>query len=948
MALLSGVAQAQTPAPTPAAAAAEAADADTIVVTGSRIARPDLESVSPVAVVSSQEIALKGTVNVEEVLNELPQFIPSQTAFSNNPGDGAATIDLRGLGAGRTLVLVNGRRWVSYDVTQLIDLNTIPAALIESTQVLTGGSSAVYGSDAISGVVNFIMKKDFQGVQLDAQYRITGRGDGGTFNANATIGGNFADGKGNATLFIGYIKRDPIFQGEREFSRRTVSEAGDGTTFFGGSGSVPGTRFTVPSNPVYSSAGIPAPLVPGNNLFLQNGSTRPYSGTTDAFNFAPDNYLQLPQERWLIGGFANYEVNEHLDFYTELAYINNRVPTQLAATPISGNFTIPTTSSFYAPAVQSAFQAIDAGQVRSITNNTFLDAPNDGRITIGIGRRMQEVGPRISSNERQAFRILMGVRGAIAGDWGYDAYYSYSRTTALESQFGNVSRSRFSQALLGCPTGSAAGCAPLNIFGPGNISPAAANFVKVDTKNQTTIAEQVANFAITNGNLFDLGLGASPVAVSIGGEYRSVRGQFAPDFILSSGDVVGFNGGQPTGGGYNIREVFGELKIPILADRPFFHSLELSGAARYSDYSNSTGGVFTYAYGGSWAPVKDIRFRGQYQRAIRGPTIFALFQGSAESFPAFTDYCRLAVAVSNSTLNASCRANGVPAALIGTSFGSGNSQIRATVGGNPNLKEETSDTFSVGTVIQPSFVPGLSITVDYYNVKIKDAFFAPGATNIRDACFGTAANGYQPFDTSFCALIPRDPVNFEVDRLVNLTANSGFLQSRGIDFEVRYGMPLDFGVMGAEESRLNFRLSGTRLLKYLFNPLAGIPDLLVDCTGRFGGTCGDPYAKWRGSFSTTFISGPFTGQVRLNYVGPSEDDETQGPVSVTKLKGRVYTDLSFSWDINDRFAATFGASNLFDLTPPIIGDLNNQQMNTYPSTYDPLGRRFFVGLRSKF
>ncbi len=927
---------------------AAAPEAESIIVTGSRIARPDLEGNAPVAIVGAEEIALKGAVNVEEILYEMPQVYPSTAGQSNNPGDGAALLDLRGLGANRTLVLVNGRRWFSYDVTQVVDLNTIPAGLIERVDILTGGRSAIYGSDAVAGVVNFTLKQNFEGVDADASYRITGKGDGGTFSTNVAIGGNFADGRGNATVYVNYTKRDAILQGAREFSRRTISDDFEGGFFYGGSGSVPGTRYQV--GRAFFTGAYPDPVRAGNNLFLVGGDTRAYSGATDAFNYAPDNYLQLPQERWLLGASAHFEVNDHLDVYTELAYVNNRVPTQLASTPISGNFRISANNAFLSAATRAAFATIDANQVQTLTSNTYVDAPNDGFVTLSIGRRMEEVGPRISSNERQAFRTLIGARGEISGDWAYDTYYTYARTTTLEEQFGNVSRSRFAQAVAGCPTGSASGCAPANIFGAGAMDAASAAFVAVDTKNATEITEQVFNAAITNGNLFNLGLGADSVGLAVGVEWRSSYGAFKPDFILSSGDVVGFNGGQPTAGGYNVKEVFGEINVPIVADAPFAHRLEVNGAARYSDYSNNTGGVFTWAAGALWAPIPDITIRGGYQRSIRAPTVNNLFAGQSEGFPGFVDYCRSSAALTNATLNQSCRDNGVPASLVGTQFGSGNSQIRAIFGGNPELEAETSDTFSIGTVIQPSFAPGLSLTVDYYDIKVENAILASlGATNIRDACFGTAENNYQPFDRSFCSLIPRDAISYEVDRLQNTAANAGFFKTRGVDFELRYGVPLGFGVMGAEDSRLNFRVSGTYLLEYTFNAIASIPDLITECEGKFGATCGAPYSKWRGNASVSWLTGPATLQVRANYLSGADDDGSANDVVwQNRLPSYVTFDVSAGFDINENFRATFGINNIGDRTPPLLSDLNNEQANTYPTTYDVLGRRFFVGANVKF
>jgi iron complex outermembrane receptor protein len=940
-------------------AEAETAASDFIVVTGSRIARPNIEGAAPVTVLSQEEFTLRGAVNVEELLFDTPQIAPSLGGNSNNPGDGRAILDLRGLGANRTLILVNGRRWISSGPGQIVDVNTIPVALIQRAEVLTGGRSAVYGSDAVAGVVNFITRSDFEGVAADAGYRITTRGDGGTFDANLAIGANVADGRGNVTLFVGYTDRNSILQGAREFSRRSRLDDGQGGFFFGGSGAVEPGRIVVggfqTGNPATNNWNIPRPAaIPANdNLFLSDGSVRPFNVQQDQYNYAPVNYLQLPQTRWLAGAFANFEVNQHLDVYGEVVYTNNRTVSQLAPTPITGNSKIRVDNPFLSPALRAAFAQMDANQARTINlpanTGQSPDQPNDGFITANFLRRMTEVGPRVSDRERQAFRVLTGVRGEISGDWRYDLYYSYGRTTDNENQFGNVSRSRYNFALAGCPAGAPAGCTPINIFGAGNISQAAARYVKVDTKNTNTVTEQVLNATVSNGNLFSLGLGADPVGIAVGAEKRWVQGEFRPDFVLASGDVVGFNAGTQTVGGYDVAELFGEVNIPIAADTPGFHRLEVNGAVRYSDYSNATGGVFTWGAQGLWAPIRDVTFRGSYQRAIRAPTVNDLFLGQSEGFPGFSDYCRTGDAATNATLRQSCINNGVPAALVGTPFGSGNTQIRAIFGGNPNLKEETADTWTVGVVLAPTFAPGLTLTVDYYDIEIQDAILGggPGVTNTRDACFGTPANGYQPFDTSFCALLPRNQFTFDIDGAINTAVNAGFVKTRGIDFELSYGIPVGFGLFGADDSRLQFRVAGNRLLQWDINNIAAIPALLIECEGEFGLQCGASYPEWKINGTIGWATGPALFNVRVNYKSGMDDDGALGFVPwKPRIKDYATVDFAASFDIDRNFNISFGIINLTDRDPPLLAG-NAEQANTYPSDYDVLGRRLFIraGLR---
>ncbi|WP_426258487.1 TonB-dependent receptor [Sphingomonas sp. DC1600-2] len=896
-----------------------AADAPVdIVVTGSRIARPELQQASPISVISSQEIALSGQINVENILKDLPQFVPSTTAASNNPGGGVTTADLRGLGATRTLVLVNGRRYISYDASQIVDLNTIPTGLIERVDLVTGGRSAVYGSDAVSGVVNFLLKQNFSGVQANANYRITGQGDGGTADVNLLLGHNFDGGRGNVTLYVDYTKRNPILQSDRGYSNQAMVDDGAGGLSAGGSGSIPGTRFAI--------GGV-------SRKFNTDGSYSTYSSKTDAYNYAPYNYLQVPQERFLTSGQAHYDVSDHLTLYAEGQYIHNKVKNQLAPTPFTGSVQIDNDSSFLSSSSQALLKA--------------ADTDGDGYTTATIYRRMTEVGDRISSDDNTAYRGVFGAKGEITGNWKYDAYFSYSHTRQVETQTGNVSRKRVLQALkttydssgnLVC-SDTSNGCVPLNIYGAGNISSAAAAFISIDTRNVSEITEKVASAAITNDNLFDLGAG--PAGIAIGTEYRDEYGSYNPDAALSSGDVVGFNGSQGLSGGYNVKELYGEIEVPLLADKPFIHSLVANGAYRYSYYSTAAKSVSTFSGGLVWSPIRDISLRGQFSRAVRAPTVANLYSGTSQDFPTATDPCTLKAAIENANLKASCLATGVGASALGTDFNNG-SQIDSVTGGNSNLREETANTYTVGAVLQPRFLKRFSLTVDYYRINIANYISTPGTANIITACYGNAGNGYVAYNSSYCSLLPRDANSYAITGAVNLLANTGGAKTRGIDFEARYSVPLK---IGAENSSLSFRLSGTRLLAFDINPVASLPDLNVSCAGKFGVNCGDPYAKWRLSARTTLTSGPVTFSLLYRYLSPVDDDS--GSYSVDHIKAYHYVDTTLSFDVMKKFTWTLGVNNLFDRQPPILGS-NQQQANTYPSTYDPYGRAFFTGVSLKF
>ncbi len=897
------------------------ADGGAIVVTGSRLSNPNLEQAAPIMAVSAKEIALTGQVNVENILKDLPQVLPGSTAASNNPGGGVATADLRGLGAERTLVLVNGHRYVSYDTNQIVDLNTIPTALIERVDVVTGGKSAVYGSDAVTGVVNFITKQDFDGVQANANYRLTGAGDGAQYNGGLLVGKNFADGRGNITIYGDYMRRKSILQSARGYTSVAQTDDGEGGLMGGGSSSIPAGRIALGGN---------------NYKFGQDGSTSAYT-SADAYNYASENYLQVPQKRQLLSAQAHFDVSDHLTLYGEGQYIHNRVKNQLAPTPLTGTFSLDTDSSFLSSATQSLLSG--------------YDTDGDGYTSASVYRRLSEVGDRISNLDSKAYRGLIGARGQITGDWNYDAYFSYSRTKQVERQYGNVSASRVQQALL---TGydssgnlvcsdTSNGCVPLNIFGAGNISQAAADFISIDTVNRSTITEKVVSGAITNNNLFDLGAG--PAGLAFGGEYRSEHGSFNPDAALASGDVIGFNGSEPIAGGYNVKELFAEFNVPLIADKPFIERLEFNGAARYSYYSTAAKSVGTFSAGLVWAPIKDVSLRGQFSRAVRAPTVNNLYSGNAQNFESATDPCATSTALTNANLNASCAASGIPANLIGTSYNGGDSQIESYNGGNTSLREETANTWTVGTMIQPRFIPGLSLTVDYYHIKIDNYITAAGTSNILSACYGTAANGWTPYNTGYCSLLPRDGNSYTITGAIDNLSNSGGMKTDGIDFDMQYAIPLAFGEHGS--SKLTLRASGTRLMNFTFKPIAALSDLTVDCAGKFGLLCGNVYAKWRLNGRVSWSTEGKTLSLAWRHLSPVKDDDASTTYSVEKIKAYDYFDLTAQIDVAKRFTWNIGMNNMFNRKPPILGD-NQEQANTYPTTYDVYGRTFFTGITVDF
>lgn len=965
-----------------------------VVVTGSRIQRTDLTSTSPVTVVSDEEFKLTGAINVEQVLNTLPQVLPGLTGFSNNPGNGAATLNLRGLGEVRTLVLVNGRRWMFYDTNQIVDVNTIPQFMVQGVDVVTGGASAVYGSDAVAGVVNFRLRTDLNGIEAGINYGVTERGDASRYSADLAIGSNFADNRGNVTVFANYTQRRPLFQSAREFSNTAI---GDGCIVPGSSdpsrsevgttsptGAATGTCIARGGEIGFvngGSANTPiATFVSGSSTYIFNntgGGSRLFQNPGDLYNFNPVNYLQLPQERYLLGGYANYEVTDGVELFSEVSFVNNRVNQELAPTPtgVTGNLLI--NSPFFNDQTRALLIAQDAAEGAATRG--------DGYATTTVNYRFLSAGSRNAEQTRQAFRFLVGARGDITDKLRYEAFYSYARTSNTQYQQGNVSSSRYQAALrsaflnpaldnpatptineglatfnnggtLVCADAAAraAGCVPINVFGNGLASAAAVNYVRVNSTN-LDISELKNAVATVSGSLFNFGMGADDVGFALGGEYRQMRSRYIPDTFLSSGDVLGFNAGQPTRGKYDVKEVFGELRVPVLRDS-FLYAVELNGAARYSDYSlPAVGGNWTYTGGAEIAPIRDIRFRGQYSRSVRAPNVQNLFGGNSTGFPQATDPCSdRSPNTQTETIRQLCIASGVPANLVFTRAVQPNTQIQTDSGGNPNVEEEVSDTYTAGVVISPSFIPRLNITLDYFNIEVRNQIgvLAGGIATALQLCYQTIQDVTNPICQPFVNN-PGRQVRSAQGALGSSSgglnpqftaANVGTLKTEGVDLQVDYNLPFAGG-------QLSFFYLGTYLDKFRSIPIASIPEREFINEGTYG------LPKYRHNARLTFAEGPAQLSLRWRFEGKTQDSRIQNVFTgitrvgtdpallpVPRLGSYSLFDLTASVDVNDNLTFNLGVNNLLDKQPPVLGAAA-EQANTLPSFYNVLGRDFFVSAR---
>jgi iron complex outermembrane recepter protein len=899
-----------------AEAEAEAEADSSIVVTGSRIIDPDRKANSPTSVVSGDVLQAQGAVNVEEALNQLPQVSPGLNANVNNGGNGTVSVDVRGLGPARTLVLVNSRRLVPSNNTGIVDLNVINPLLIERVEVVTGGTSATYGSDALGGVVNFILKKDYEGVELTGQYGVTGRGDSPLWSVGGIVGGNFAGDRGNATLAVSYAERTASFQSEREWAR--IDQ-------FGGSATgIAGRLDNIFTNPFAPG---------GNRAFNADGSVRPFvnnfdltNPATDRYNFAPTNYIQTPQKRFTLTALAHYDISDSVRFYAEASYVQSEVKLQLAPTPATGIFVDP-----LSPMLSASAQALAATRANPLAPLTFR-------------RRMAEVGARINTFTFDVTQMNIGIEGKLSENWNYDVYYGRGRVDSAQALQNDVSRSRLTSGLNGCPTGSPVGCVRVDAFGPGRLTPAMVNYIR--------IASAVDQFSFDRDNLvasISGKLGSLPggdIGVAFGAEYRRDASDFVPSDPAQTGDLTGFNAVKPINGSFDTKEVFGELSLPVL------DILTLAAKGRYSDYS-TVGGNFTWSLEGDLRPVDDVRLRATYSRANRAPSVFELFQAGDQTFPVVVDPCFRGQPAGtqpapSAGVAAICMLQGLPDPRTNVLFQT-NSQIEATYIGSTNLREETSDTLTAGIQLTPGFAPGLTLSVDYFDIKV-DGYVSRlqgGPTGLVTQCFSqNITTAAQLATNPYCGLLSRRP-NGDLLAIVPLTNEAALgvnnvLKTRGID--ISFGYDFGLGFMGLENSKLALSSNITHLLDYKFNGTQFSGFVSAD----FG-----TLPKWKANTRLTYSDDALTLSLNWQHVGKVTDtlgdigfDRTD-PDASAPIKGQNYFDLNARVKIVDSFELFGGVQNLFDKQPPAIGS-GFTATNTDEITYDTLGRRFFIGAKVKF
>ncbi|MGD9980309.1 MAG: TonB-dependent receptor [Hyphomonadaceae bacterium] len=893
-----------------------------IVVTGTRIPRPDLTSASPVVTFGAEEITAHGALQLEDFLNTLPQVSPDLGRTGNNPGEGLAHVNLRGLGANRTLTLLNGRRLAPAGVEGAADLNGLPTALIERIEVVTGGTSAVYGSDALAGVVNFITRADFEGVELTTQFDTYDAGDGDVVNANGAWGAFAFDRHAHIMFYLDYLKREPVMQGDREFSRVSIGDDPETGELFA-AGSTTGPNGLI-NNQVAAGVFVPA------RLFEAGGQIRPFNPLTDFYNFAPDNYLQIPLERWSGGAVARFEFSPELEAVLELMYSAPRTASQLAPAPFSRFVNVPIAADFFPPNTQAHL-------------DTFFDPDNDGIARFRFSRRLSDVGPRDIVRERNNYRVVAALNGAV-GDWDWSAAYTYARNDTYAVYNNDASVSRILQGLLIDPVTGACidptgGCVPVNLFGPGTLSAEAADFIRLDGITEETRVEMQTFTAFIAGDI--ISLPAGELSASVGGEWRRVSTVYEPSPVLATGDSAGFAQSPAVAGGFEVGEAFAEILVPILADTPLARGLELEAGARFTEHSTA-GSHWTWKYGLQWRPIEAVRVRGMVQRAVRAPNILELYETTRLAFggvDAFTDFCAATNDPVASGFADVCIAQGMDAGQLGVYDPPDEYTFDTINSGNPDLGPEIADTLTLGADWEFGSPWRVRLSVDYFKIELRDAI--DGAAPIHNCTLAA-----DPEDPA-CSLIQRDPSGF-ITLLTNHPINYARSIVEGVDFGLSADFPAPSWLALTPDAFIDMEVLATHAMSAASATSANAP--MFNCVGYFG--CPELVA----TSTLRYRAGPYSAMLRWRYIDGLDNPAAvlaaaaglELPImAIPEIDSFSYFDLSFSYELGERARLSAGVDNVFEQGPPQLASAQ-VQANTDPARYDVFGRRFFVRLSTRF
>lgn len=992
----------------PAFAQEEATQVGEIVVTGSRIARPNQESPTAVQVVSAEAIANTGEVNLGEILRTLPAAgVSSLTPTNSNfftQGNGVATVNLRNLGEDRTLVLVNGRRFVAgLPGTQIVDFNSLPTEFIDRVDVVTGGASSIYGSDALAGVVNVITDKDYEGFQMFGQYGITDRGDRENFKIGTKFGSNFADDRGNFVGTLSYQDNKAVYARDR--ADRGMDRDGQGGLFFN-DGTFGETRYFFGSS--FTPGGVA--VVPGigaNNVNRvynpTTGAARPYVGATDGYNRQASRQLYVPNSALQFSGQALYDFNDNNRFFFEGSYYRGTTKSDIEPSPVSGadifrdaqdvglNPQCSATGCLYGiPLLSEIVPESIRAEVRARTAGL-----TDAQRVVGFQRRMTEFGHRQNEATRDLFRVVAGINGELPGSMNlnYELSANWGRSSEQQLTNGGILKDRLINTLDVVDTGGgvlacrniaerARGCAPFKIFEEGGASEAVIKYIGVQNSFDSFVDQKVLN-GFLSGDLFELPAGALQFVV--GSEYRREESRNTPDATLQQGLASG-NIAPETKGEFNVIEGFAELRVPLLADMAFAHKLDLNLSGRLSDYS-TIGNASAWAASLEYMPTDWLKLRTQYSVAVRAPNISELFSGRSQTFPTNLDPCRgLTIsggqaAFTNTRVDISNPANvaasGVNASTVGSDqakacladptlaarvardgvFSQTQPEAQGTGGfnsGNTNLKQEESTSFTAGLLFNADWYDWLSpfsISVDYFKIEIDDIIANLGRATSLNECYVNSGGVYDA-SSPFCQSIVRySSGTAQVGAMRELnsqTQNLGTFQTSGIDVMASYTFDLNNFPMTKNVSgnwgTLVASVTYQHLDSYKTSPLPGAD--LVESAGTTG------LSKNKAQLDLLYRRDALTVSWQTQFIGEScyfdlndcADDNISGHIDMT-----TFSDLQVRYAVTPKATVFAGVDNIFD-EYVYIGQGYGQPTGwtTEPAVFDGLGRRFVVGARVSF
>ncbi|MCE9686900.1 TonB-dependent receptor [Shewanella sp. AS16] len=929
--------------------ALEKQEVERISVTGSRIIREGAIAPTPVTVISGEELLSTGVTNIGEALNQLPAL--GSTYSLANSGrfigtSGLNLLDLRNMGTARTLVLVNGKRHVSSSAgTSSVDVNTIPSVWIDKVEVITGGASAIYGADAVTGVVNFILKKDINGLEVSATKGWAGDSPHSKDRFSLSYGTDFNEGKGNIALAVEYSAQDQLKAFDRDQTSTSFSSLkntnrpkdADGNYIDSNDPNDPDKIYTANAGH-YSISNAGTFNLDGWKTFNPDGSLRDvYRGTNidgiycsdcDFTNLNQFVELQPEFKRYNFNLKTNYQINDDMNAYFEAKYVNSQSTDEGQPAFFFGNpdNTVKIDNAFINPELVALMQAHK--------DKDGNPAPLD---SINIRRFMTDLGVRIEDDTRETQRYVLGLEGLMGEDWNYDVYAVYGQTDLERVNKNNLVKANYRHALDSvrvdgvavCRDEEArkAGCVPVDIFGFGRPSQEAIDYINTISTGTSVIKQTVLGGSLTNSALFELPAGM--VGVSTGIEYRKEQSEvFEPD----NAEGTFFNVLGEDKGDFDVKEVFAEINLPLLADLPMIRQLDLDLAVRFADYS-TIGNATTWKAGLSWEVNDELRVRSTYAEAIRAPNISELYGAASQDFFSVKDSCRtkyLDELAHPEVRKDNCASLGVPADF-NSDYDS--KKLEGVSGGNRDLKAEESTSYTVGVIYQPSFIEGLSISTDYWNISIEDSISSVAAQDIIDRCVDSSTG----IDNEYCRLITRDPASHEITSIKQFSLNIAALEAAGIDLDIGY----NFEGFGGD---FKTNLIATRLLKRKDFSFQDEPDTFEENAGTAG------YAKWQANWTLNYSIDNWSANWRTRFIEgvnlytSRELERNANPSSNLAYGDYFISDVAVAYDFDSGISLKFGIDNLFDRDLPY----GAKGTNVESAGYDNIGRFFHTTVSFKF